>query len=269
MGAACGDGAARGAAGARRLRRRASGWRSRWSTTSSTSTQTPPRSARPPARTRAGQADLRLGARASTRARAARAKQLRRRSAHAALDAQRRCADAAAACARSADMVRRPRHEATTATDASACSTAEDHQRSRPTCASSTAPQLQAAGRRAARLRARLGVADRRPPSSNLGTVELTIALHYVFNTPDDRLVWDVGHQTYPHKILTGRRERMATLRQLGGISGFPRATRASTTPSAPRIRRPRSRPRSAWRSRREAEGRGAPARSRSSATAR
>ncbi|URI10827.1 1-deoxy-D-xylulose-5-phosphate synthase [Aquincola tertiaricarbonis] len=59
--------------------------------------------------------------------------------------------------------------------------------------------------------------------SSNLGTVELTIALHYVFNTPEDRLVWDVGHQTYPHKILTGRRERMSTLRQLGGISGFPR----------------------------------------------
>jgi 1-deoxy-D-xylulose-5-phosphate synthase len=59
--------------------------------------------------------------------------------------------------------------------------------------------------------------------SSNLGTVELTIALHYVFNTPQDRLVWDVGHQTYPHKILTGRRERMHTLRQLGGISGFPR----------------------------------------------
>ncbi len=58
--------------------------------------------------------------------------------------------------------------------------------------------------------------------SSNLGTVELTVALHYVFNTPQDRLVWDVGHQTYPHKILTGRRERMATLRQLGGISGFP-----------------------------------------------
>ena len=59
--------------------------------------------------------------------------------------------------------------------------------------------------------------------SSNLGTVELTIALHYVFRTPEDRIVWDVGHQTYPHKILTGRRERMGTLRQLGGISGFPR----------------------------------------------
>jgi 1-deoxy-D-xylulose-5-phosphate synthase len=59
--------------------------------------------------------------------------------------------------------------------------------------------------------------------SSNLGTIELTIALHYVFNTPEDRLVWDVGHQTYPHKILTGRRDRMPTLRQQGGISGFPR----------------------------------------------
>jgi 1-deoxy-D-xylulose-5-phosphate synthase len=59
--------------------------------------------------------------------------------------------------------------------------------------------------------------------SSNLGTVELTIALHHVFNTPHDRIVWDVGHQTYPHKILTGRRDRMPTLRQLGGLSGFPR----------------------------------------------
>jgi 1-deoxy-D-xylulose-5-phosphate synthase len=58
--------------------------------------------------------------------------------------------------------------------------------------------------------------------SSNLGTVELTVALHYVFSTPSDRLVWDVGHQTYPHKILTGRRDRMDTLRQLGGLSGFP-----------------------------------------------
>ncbi|MBN9694381.1 MAG: 1-deoxy-D-xylulose-5-phosphate synthase [Zoogloea sp.] len=59
--------------------------------------------------------------------------------------------------------------------------------------------------------------------SSNLGTVELTIALHYVFQTPDDRIVWDVGHQTYAHKILTGRREGMASLRQYQGISGFPR----------------------------------------------
>ena len=59
--------------------------------------------------------------------------------------------------------------------------------------------------------------------SSNLGTVELTVALHYVFNTPEDRIVWDVGHQTYPHKILTGRRDRMPSLRQMGGLSGFPR----------------------------------------------
>ncbi len=59
--------------------------------------------------------------------------------------------------------------------------------------------------------------------SSNLGTVELTIALHYVFETPEDRIVWDVGHQTYPHKILTGRREKMDKLRMIDGISGFPR----------------------------------------------
>ena len=61
--------------------------------------------------------------------------------------------------------------------------------------------------------------------ASNLGVVELTIALHYVFNTPADRLVWDVGHQSYPHKILTGRREKMSTLRQYQGISGFPKRT--------------------------------------------
>ena len=59
--------------------------------------------------------------------------------------------------------------------------------------------------------------------SSNLGTVELSIALHYVFDTPRDRVVWDVGHQSYPHKILTGRRESMGTLRQFKGLSGFPR----------------------------------------------
>ena len=59
--------------------------------------------------------------------------------------------------------------------------------------------------------------------SSNLGTVELTIALHYAFNTPDDRIVWDVGHQTYGHKVLTGRRGRMPTLRKYQGMSGFPR----------------------------------------------
>ena len=64
--------------------------------------------------------------------------------------------------------------------------------------------------------------------SSNLGTVELTVALHFVFNTPHDRLVWDVGHQTYPHKILTGRRDRMPSLRQLGGLSGFPQRSESA-----------------------------------------
>jgi len=58
--------------------------------------------------------------------------------------------------------------------------------------------------------------------SSNLGVVELTIALHYVFNAPEDKIVWDVGHQCYTHKILTERREKFETLRQDGGISGFP-----------------------------------------------
>ena len=58
--------------------------------------------------------------------------------------------------------------------------------------------------------------------SSNLGTVELTIALHYVFNTPHDRLVWDVGHQTYPHKILTGRRDTIHTVKQKDGVAPFP-----------------------------------------------
>lgn len=64
--------------------------------------------------------------------------------------------------------------------------------------------------------------------ASNLGVVELTIALHYVFNTPDDRLVWDVGHQTYPHKILTGRRDAMASLRKTNGIAGFPRRSESA-----------------------------------------
>ncbi|MDE7005156.1 MAG: 1-deoxy-D-xylulose-5-phosphate synthase, partial [Alistipes sp.] len=59
--------------------------------------------------------------------------------------------------------------------------------------------------------------------ASSLGAVELAAALHYVFDTPDDRIVWDVGHQTYAHKIITGRREAFRTKRKLGGISGFPR----------------------------------------------
>src|ERR671910_1821260 len=59
--------------------------------------------------------------------------------------------------------------------------------------------------------------------AAGLGTVELTVALHYVFDTPHDRLVWDVGHQAYPHKVLTGRRDPLQTIRQPGGLSGFTR----------------------------------------------
>src|SRR5690606_15463287 len=66
---------------------------------------------------------------------------------------------------------------------------------------------------------------------SGLGVVELTAAIHYVFNTPDDRLIWDVGHQCYPHKILTGRRDRMATLRQGGGLSGFTKRAESEYDP--------------------------------------
>ncbi|PKB14162.1 1-deoxy-D-xylulose-5-phosphate synthase [Novosphingobium kunmingense] len=66
---------------------------------------------------------------------------------------------------------------------------------------------------------------------SGLGVVELTVAIHYVFNTPDDRLIWDVGHQAYPHKILTGRRSRMTTLRQGGGLSGFTKRSESEYDP--------------------------------------
>jgi 1-deoxy-D-xylulose-5-phosphate synthase len=66
---------------------------------------------------------------------------------------------------------------------------------------------------------------------SGLGVVELTVALHYVFNTPEDRLVWDVGHQAYPHKIVTGRRGRIRTLRQGGGISGFTKRSESEYDP--------------------------------------
>lgn len=61
--------------------------------------------------------------------------------------------------------------------------------------------------------------------ASNLGVVELTLALHSVFNAPEDKIVWDVGHQTYVHKILTGRKDKMDTLRQLDGIAGFPKTS--------------------------------------------
>ena len=66
---------------------------------------------------------------------------------------------------------------------------------------------------------------------AGLGVVELTVALHYVFDTPHDRLVWDVGHQSYPHKILTGRRDRIRTLRQGGGLSGFTKRAESEYDP--------------------------------------
>src|SRR6201982_1548534 len=66
---------------------------------------------------------------------------------------------------------------------------------------------------------------------AGLGVVELTVALHYVFDTPNDRLIWDVGHQAYPHKILTGRRSRIRTLRQGGGLSGFTQRAESEYDP--------------------------------------
>ena len=83
---------------------------------------------------------------------------------------------------------------------------------------------------------------------SGLGVVELTAAIHYVFDTPDDKLIWDVGHQCYPHKILTGRRDRIRTLRQGGGLSGFTKRAESEYDHSARRTPRPPSRPR--WASR-------------------
>src|SRR5689334_21778488 len=66
---------------------------------------------------------------------------------------------------------------------------------------------------------------------AGLGVVELTVALHYVFDTPHDKLIWDVGHQAYPHKIVTGRRSRIRTLRQGGGLSGFTRRSESEYDP--------------------------------------
>ena len=83
---------------------------------------------------------------------------------------------------------------------------------------------------------------------AGLGVVELTVALHYVFNTPSDRLIWDVGHQAYPHKILTGRRDQIRTLRQGGGLSGFTKRAESEYDRLARPIPRPRSPPASAWR---------------------
>lgn len=83
---------------------------------------------------------------------------------------------------------------------------------------------------------------------AGLGVVELTVALHYVFDTPADRLIWDVGHQAYPHKILTGRRDRIRTLRQGGGFRALPSAAKVNSIPSARRTARLRSRRGWAWR---------------------
>ena len=66
---------------------------------------------------------------------------------------------------------------------------------------------------------------------AGLGVVELTVALHYVFDTPSDKVIWDVGHQAYPHKIVTGRRDRIRTLRQGGGLSGFTRRSESEYDP--------------------------------------
>src|SRR6059036_2854349 len=66
---------------------------------------------------------------------------------------------------------------------------------------------------------------------AGLGVVELTVALHYIFDTPNDKLVWDVGHQAYPHKILTGRRDRIRTIRQGGGLSGFTKRSESEYDP--------------------------------------
>ena len=66
---------------------------------------------------------------------------------------------------------------------------------------------------------------------AGLGVVELTIALHYIYKTPEDRLIWDVGHQAYPHKVLTGRRDRIKTLRQTGGLSGFTKREESEYDP--------------------------------------
>ena len=85
---------------------------------------------------------------------------------------------------------------------------------------------------------------------AGLGVIELTVALHYLYETPVDRLVWDVGHQCYPHKILTGRRDTIHTVKQKTAWRRSPSARKASTTPSAWATRPRRSRPHSAWRSR-------------------
>lgn len=94
--------------------------------------------------------------------------------------------------------------------------------------------------------------------ASGLGTVELTVALHFVYNTPFDHLVWDVGHQAYPHKILTGRRDRIATIRQKTACIRSRGAPKANTTCCRSATRRPQSAPASAWRWRRSVKAKAA-----------
>lgn len=85
---------------------------------------------------------------------------------------------------------------------------------------------------------------------AGLGVIELTVALHHIFDAPRDKIIWDVSHQCYPHKILTGRRDRIRTIRQEGASAASPSALKAPMTRSAPRTAPPRSPPRSAlpWR---------------------
>lgn len=103
--------------------------------------------------------------------------------------------------------------------------------------------------------------------SSNLGVVELTVSLHFLFDSPADRILWDVGHQSYVHKLLTGRRERFGTLRQFGGLSGFPNPAESAHDAFVAATRATRSPRRSASRRRKRA-GAAAATRSPSSATA-
>ena len=103
--------------------------------------------------------------------------------------------------------------------------------------------------------------------ASGLGSVEITIALHYLFNTPDDRLVWDVGHQCYPHKILTGRREPMSRLRQKGGLVGFSENYRVRIRPFRRRTLQHLDQRRTGNGDRGQGHGRGSQDRRRSSAT--
>ena len=131
-----------------------------------------------------------------------------------------------------------------------------------------------AVGQRAERARGRAARrADRRHIqngghlSSNLGVVELTVSLHFLFDSPADRILWDVGHQNYVHKLLTGRRERFGTLRQFGGLSGFPSRRKARTTRSSPATRATRS-PAALGFAGRKRAGAAAATRSPSSATA-